>query len=130
MLRIAVGIIGDKQGRLLVAQRPSGKFLGGKWEFPGGKLEEKESSRDAITRELQEELGIDATAMDYLTQIFHDYDDFSVCLDVWMIRAFDGEPQGNEGQILAWHTLEQVSQLAIPPANIKIVQALGLALRP
>ena len=126
MLRIAIGILRDTQGHFLVAKRPAGKYLAGLWEFPGGKLEQDEASRDALARELREELGVSVDSIDYLTQIEHDYPDFSVAIDVWLVRQYVGEARGLEGQELAWVTYDQLEHLAIPPANSKVLQALFL----
>jgi len=126
MLRVAVGIIRDEDGRILVAQRSKGAYLEGKWEFPGGKLEEGESSRDAVIRELYEEVGVQVSAVSYLTQIVHDYDNFQVCLDIWMVDKYEGVVRGCEGQLIAWHTREAIEAMAIPPANEKILSALSV----
>ena len=55
-----VAALAAKEGRLLIAQRPMGRHMGGKWEFPGGKLEKGETPEAALRRELNEELGVDA----------------------------------------------------------------------
>ena len=127
IIHVAVGVIQDPHKRILLAKRPQELHQGGKWEFPGGKLEPKETSRDALTRELDEELGIRVTKLDYLTQFTHDYDDFTVCLDVWLVQEYTGIPSGQEGQVLAWQSLENIAKLAIPPANEKIIQALKVS---
>ena len=126
MLRVAVGIIRDEDNRILVAQRSKGAYLEGKWEFPGGKLEHGESSRDAVIRELYEEVGVQVSAVSYLTQIVHDYDDFQVCLDIWIVDKYEGVVRGCEGQLIAWHARDAIEAMAIPPANEKILSALSL----
>jgi 8-oxo-dGTP diphosphatase len=124
MLRVAIGIIRDASGRVLVAKRPDGRYLAGLWEFPGGKLEDGEASRGALVRELHEELGVEVSSLDYLTQVFHEYPDFSVAIDVWLVESYEGVAAGCEGQELAWVTYGELQNLAIPPANSEVLSAL------
>ena len=70
IVEVALGYVFDQQGRVLVAQRPMEKDFGGLWEFPGGKLEEGETPKDALTREMHEELGINVEPK----QVFDHYD--------------------------------------------------------
>jgi 8-oxo-dGTP diphosphatase len=57
-IKVVAAVIGDKQGRFLVTQRPEGQHLAGYWEFPGGRIEEGETPQEALTREIQEELAV------------------------------------------------------------------------
>lgn len=114
------------QGKILIAQRPADKHQGGLWEFPGGKVEEAESVEQALARELEEELGIVPERSRPLIRISHDYPDKSVCLDVWEVSAFRGEPHGREGQPLRWVTPEALAGHAFPQANRPIVSAACL----
>ena len=75
----------------LLAQRPEGKVYAGYWEFPGGKVEPGETVREALVRELQEELGISVTACSpWLTRVFT-YPHATVRLNFWRVTAWDGE---------------------------------------
>ena len=67
----------DADRRVLIAQRPEGKQLAGLWEFPGGKVELGESSRQAICRELREEISVEVMEMEHYMDIFHDYEDLT-----------------------------------------------------
>lgn len=124
MLRVAIGLIQDSHGNFLLAQRGQGKFLEGLWEFPGGKLEPGESSRDALARELKEEIGIEVTDIEFFTQIKHDYPEQTVCLDVWLVQAYQGAIESREGQVLQWVNKAQLPNLAIPSANEAVVALL------
>jgi 8-oxo-dGTP diphosphatase len=99
---VAVGILQRPDGQVLFAQRPPGKAYAGFWEFPGGKIEPGESSRDALVRELREELGVDVTsATAWLTQQ-HAYPHAFVELRFFRVTGWLGEVCPQEGQQVAW----------------------------
>jgi 8-oxo-dGTP diphosphatase len=121
---VAAALI-DAAGRVLIAQRPAGKHLAGGWEFPGGKLEPGEEREAGLARELREELGITVTdAPRPLIQVSHSYPTRDVLLDVFVIRSYEGEPRGLDGQALRWCTLEELDQADLLPADGPIVKAL------
>jgi 8-oxo-dGTP diphosphatase len=121
-----VGIVADARGHYLVAQRPAGKPSAGKWEFPGGKIEPGESTVQALTRELDEELGIELVSARPLIRIRHEYPDKRVLLDVWRVCSYRGRPHGREGQALRWLGLDALPELDLLQANGAIVRALRL----
>ncbi|WP_263078543.1 Nudix family hydrolase [Endozoicomonas sp. Mp262] len=125
-VHVAVAVIQNSEGKVLLAKRPIDKHMGGKWEFPGGKVEPGENVQEALVRELKEEVGIDAMAFQPLIQIKHDYPDKSVLLDTWIIDGFRGEAEGLEGQEVAWVSAEKLSGLDFPEANKPIITALKL----
>src|SRR5437868_15512312 len=92
----AVAGILQKQEKLLVAERPSGKPYAGYWEFPGGKVEKSESGEQAIKRELHEELGITVLTTQFLFTHHYVYPDKQVELEIWLITEFQGRPHGKE----------------------------------
>src|SRR5690606_10992885 len=81
-LHVMVGILRDREGRVLMSRRTVDRAHPGRWEFPGGKLEAGEAPEAGLRRELREELGIVAGRMHPLIRIHHDYPDFRVLLDV------------------------------------------------
>ena len=91
-LKYVVCAIIEKDGLFLIAQRPYGKSLGGKWEFPGGKIEINESEQEALRREIREELGVDRDIGIRLTPSTHDYPDFTVHLIPYLCRIISGDP--------------------------------------
>ncbi|WP_437883496.1 Nudix family hydrolase [Pseudomonas sp. LRF_L74] len=125
-VHVAAAVIYDAVGRILIARRSAGQHQGGLWEFPGGKVEDGEAVRDALVRELNEELGIQARQARPLIQIRHDYPDKHVLLDVWSVSAFDGEPHGAEGQPLAWVEPRDLERYEFPAANQSIIAAARL----
>ncbi|WP_236233565.1 Nudix family hydrolase, partial [Pseudomonas tohonis] len=125
-VHVAAAVIRGADGRVLIARRPDDKHQGGLWEFPGGKVEEGEAVQAALSRELEEELGIRVSAARPLIQVHHDYPDKQVLLDVWEVTAFDGEPHGAEGQPLVWVESRDLSDYAFPAANQPIIAAARL----
>jgi len=111
---------------VLVALRPRYVHQGGLWEFPGGKVAHGESAREALVRELHEELGIQVEAARPLIRIQHDYPDRAVLLDVWRVNSYRGMPTGKEGQTIKWVSHTQLLKLAFPDANRPIIKAIQL----
>ncbi|WP_299771768.1 8-oxo-dGTP diphosphatase MutT [uncultured Pseudoteredinibacter sp.] len=126
-VHVMVGVIWGKSERaksILLAKRPDHLHQGGLWEFPGGKLEQGEEPRDALSRELKEELDIELLAASPLMDVSHDYGDKAVFLDIWQVNDFKGQEQGLEGQELRWVPLVELDQYAFPAANVAIVERL------
>jgi 8-oxo-dGTP diphosphatase len=123
-LHVAVGIIYNQQQQILVAKRPEHTDQGGLWEFPGGKIEIGETVRQALVRELQEEIGIDVVTASPLIAVTHDYGDKRVLLDVWQVTEFSGIARGNEGQIVRWVTIEECANYKFPKANLVILEKI------
>ena len=123
---VVAGILRDKSGRILLAQRPAGKHLAGAWEFPGGKRESGESPEAALRRELTEELGIDTGAVEPLIAVPWQYPEKPILLDVYAVRDWRGEPHGREGQALRWCAVAEMHALPMPPADRPVVAALRL----
>lgn len=123
-VRVAVGIVEDAQGRVLVGQRTVKDAYFEKWEFPGGKLEQGESAEQALVRELSEELGIDVQQMAPLTMIEHDYPDRHVQLNVFRVTKVSGEATGREGQALRWLRPDELYALDFLQGNTAIIDML------
>lgn len=123
---LVVAAVIRRDGRILIAQRPRDKHMGGLWEFPGGKVEAGEPVQRALARELEEELGIVPTDFRPLIRISHDYPDKAVCLAVWEVGAFAGEAHGREGQAIRWVTPAELPAFEYPAANRPIVTAARL----
>lgn len=121
-----VAILRDRDGRVLISQRPAGKPQAGRWEFPGGKLEAGEAPEAALRRELLEELGIVAGPMRPLIVVKHAYSDFTVELDVREVLHFGGAPNGREGQRLKWVAADDLPREDILEADRPIINAARL----
>jgi len=125
-IHVVAGVLRDADGRVLLAQRPSGKHLAGLWEFPGGKCEDDEAPVDALARELREEIGIVVESARPLIRVPHRYPDKTIVLDVWQVSAYSGVPHSREEQPLAWFGLDALDGVAMPPADRPAIAALRL----
>lgn len=128
LIQVACGVLQRADGTVLLAQRPVGKIAAGKWEFPGGKIEDGEDAAAALRRELREELGIELRCAEPLLCFRHDYHDRSVVLDTWRVLDWHGEPQGHEGQALRWLPPAQAQRFDVLPTVAPILAALRLPL--
>lgn len=125
-LHIAVGVVRDATGRILISERKADCAYAGQWEFPGGKVEPGETVVQALVRELHEELGLDITAARPLIRLRHDYPDRQVWLDTWQVTAWQGAPEAREGQRFAWVLPAALRSYPMLAANRPIVSAVTL----
>lgn len=123
-IAVAVGIITRPNQEFLIAQRPSHKYLGGFWEFPGGKIEPGETAEQALHRELQEEVGIQVKSYSLLTSLTHTYPQYSVNMSIYEVDQFLGEAESREQQLIRWVNFQQLSEYDFLDANGKIIEAL------
>ncbi|MBV2130570.1 8-oxo-dGTP diphosphatase MutT [Rheinheimera sp. SM2107] len=124
---MAVGVIIRQQGRqtqVLLALRSSKQHQGGKWEFPGGKVEPGETVEAALSRELQEELAITVSKAKPFMLLNYTYPERRVTLDIWLVTEFSGTPEGLEGQPLQWVNISDLASITFPDANQPIVAKL------
>ena len=128
-LHVAVAVLRNTEGKILLSRRRKGTHLAGLWEFPGGKLEAGESLSDALQREIREELGIRILTHRPLIRISHSYPEKEVVLDVHLVNAWQGTAAGMEGQQIAWVTAEEIDDYPLPPADRPIVTAIRLPSR-
>jgi 8-oxo-dGTP diphosphatase len=124
VVTVAVGILLDPQGRVLITRRAPQTHQGGLWEFPGGKVEPGETIVDALARELKEELGVTVLISEPFMTLEHDYGDQCVCLAVHRVTSWRGEPSGMEGQPLAWEQPANLTDWPFPAANQPILTRL------
>jgi 8-oxo-dGTP diphosphatase len=123
VVHVAVGVV-RRGTQVFISLRADNAHQGGKWEFPGGKVEANETLLDALRRELQEEIGIQVQSSEPLLVIEHDYGDKLVKLDVHAVSAFNGEPEGKENQQTRWVEVSALEASEFPAANVAIIDAL------
>ncbi|MGP9814068.1 (deoxy)nucleoside triphosphate pyrophosphohydrolase [Rhodopseudomonas sp. NSM] len=125
LLVVAVALI-DADNRVLIAQRPKHKQLGGLWEFPGGKVDPGERPEGALIRELHEELGIAVkeACLAPLTFASHAYEDFHLLMPLYVCRRWGGQVMPREGQELAWVRANKLRDYPMPPADIPLIPPL------
>ncbi len=126
MLNVAVGVILNNQGEVLISQRSKNAEQGGLWEFPGGKVDVGENTYQALKRELLEELGIKVKSTEHLIKVNHQYSNIGVSLDVLTVESYEGEAIGLEGQPIKWVQIEELKNYSFPAANRPIITALQL----
>jgi 8-oxo-dGTP diphosphatase len=124
VIDISVAIVKDPKENYLIALRPSNSHQGGKWEFPGGKVELNESSEEAMLRELYEEVGLTATQYQLFDELFFDYGDKQLNLRFYLIKKFTGYAIANESQPLKWVTKEALNGYDFPEANKLVIAKL------
>jgi 8-oxo-dGTP diphosphatase len=123
-IHVVAGALFDARGRVLIAQRPTGKHMAGGWEFPGGKLEPDEEPLAGLKRELLEELGVDVHEAERLIAYEHTFADRRVLLDLWLVTRFSGAARSLEGQPLQWVALEDLDQVGLLEADAPMIPAL------
>ena len=115
-----------KDDQILVCQRTRHQTMPLKWEFPGGKIEEGEQPRDALRRELNEELGIDATIGDEVARIRHDYNNGSaVELRFYAVREYKGEIENRIFKDMRWATRSDLPSFDFLEADLQLVRDLA-----
>jgi 8-oxo-dGTP diphosphatase len=125
MKRVVAGLIVEG-GKLLVCQRTRHQTMPLKWEFPGGKIEEKEQPRDALRRELEEELGIHATIGDEVARIQHQYPNRTVVeLRFFVVREYQGEIENRIFKDIQWAVPKDLPKFDFLEADLTLVKDLA-----
>jgi len=125
VIHVVAGVLIDA-GRVCVARRRDGSHQGGKWEFPGGKLELNEGPLAGLKRELHEELGIEVQQASPFVSVRYDYGDKEILLDVWHVTQYRGTPHGREAQPLRWVLLPDLNPDEFPDADRPVLRRLQL----
>ena len=125
LLVVACALV-DADRRVLIAQRPEDKNMGGLWEFPGGKVEPNESPEQAIIRELKEELNVDTkeACLAPLTFASFSYEKFHLLMPLYVCRKWQGTPVANEHSALKWVRPQRMRDYEMPPADEPLVAHL------
>jgi 8-oxo-dGTP diphosphatase len=125
MKRVVAALI-VQDGRLLVCQRTRHQTMPLKWEFPGGKIEEGEQPRDALRRELDEELGITATIGDELARIQHEYPNGAMVeLRFFVVREYRGELENRIFKDIQWARPKDLPKYDFLEADLTLVKDLA-----
>ena len=125
MKRVVAGLI-VKESRLLVCQRTRHQTMPLKWEFPGGKIEEGEQPRDALRRELEEELGILASIGDEVKRIQHEYPNGGVVeLRFFIVREYQREIENRIFRDIQWAEPKDLPAYDFLEADLTLVNDLA-----
>jgi 8-oxo-dGTP diphosphatase len=121
MITVLCGIIVNTEGEIFIARRKPGKSFAGKWEFPGGKLEEGESESDCLKRELLEELGMQVQVGERLGENVHHYPTFSIRLIAYHCRFVSASYQLTDHDLYAWVKEEEFVNYDLAEADVPLV---------
>jgi 8-oxo-dGTP diphosphatase len=124
MIDVAAGLL-KQNGKILLCKRPTHKSRGGKWEFPGGKLESGETAAEAIYRELQEELNILVSVSGVAGDVMWIYPDVSIHLTLLHCTITGGSLTLREHEALAWVAKEEALSLDLAEADRKLVETIS-----
>jgi mutator protein MutT len=119
-----VAAVIERHDRFFLTRRHAGTHLEGLWEFPGGKVDPGESHRDALRREIREELDTDVDVDDLVFEITHEYPDRTVTLFFYK-SALNGEPRALLGQEMRWVPRGELRSLGFPPADAELIALLS-----
>jgi mutator protein MutT len=127
MVHVTAAIL-IKEGRILAARRRDGVHLAGYWEFPGGKIEEGESPETCLSRELDEEFGIECTVDNFFAESIYDYGSKVVQLLSYFVTHNRGEFQLRDHDKIVWLAPEELESIEWAPADVPLVKKLLLRL--
>ena len=122
-IKVVAGVILYEE-KFLITKRPYNVHMGGKWEFPGGKVKNNESDIQALKRELDEELSIDISVNKLLLETRYLYEDFEVSL--FFYECFVSSDQVSDNLVLQhkWVIPSELTDYSFPPANEKLVSII------
>jgi 8-oxo-dGTP diphosphatase len=123
-IHVAVGVI-QRGEQIFISKRPDQLHQGGRWEFPGGKVEQGETVLAALGRELMEEVGLRVLKAQPLMQLEYAYPEKTVLLDVWLVEECQGAGEGLEGQQVAWVHYTDLANYQFPDANQPIMEKVA-----
>ena len=122
-LEITAGII-KKNNKVLIGQRKFHDNFGGKWEFPGGKLENSEMPEDCIIRELKEELNIDVKEFEHFLSYIKDFSAYKMIIHAFIITKYDGDFQTNDHEKIIWTDIQDLNNFDFLEADKEIIKKL------
>ena len=120
-INVACAVI-ERGPHVLAAQRSEKMSMPLKWEFPGGKIHDNESSEDCLVRELMEELNVRVSIKSALTKVTCDYADFTVTLHPFVCSITSGDIVLHEHRAIKWLLPMELSSLEWPEADIPVIE--------
>ena len=123
-MKVATAAIICQNGKYLIAKRKAGGIVGGKWEFPGGKLEKNESPRAGLTRELNEELAINANIGEFFDDHINQYDTGDIRIFAFIVDCFVGELELRDHDEIKWVSADELSNVDFIGNDESIVRKL------
>ena len=123
-VHVVGAIIENETGEILCALRGPEMTLPNYWEFPGGKIEKGETKKEALNREIQEELGCTIEVFDQVEDTTYEYEKFVVRLETFMSKVISGTPTLSEHAEIKWVSREELPSLNWAPADIPAIEKL------
>ena len=124
MTTVTCAII-ENNGKILIARRAQDQKLAGKWEFPGGKVEDGESPEECLKRELEEEFGIQAEVGEFITSNTHHYDHISIELFAFHVKYISGDFTLTDHDIIEWVAPAELLNYDLAEADVPIAQVVA-----
>lgn len=125
MINVVAAVIRDSD-KYLIGRRRSGKSLAGKWEFPGGKVEDDETPKEALQREILEELGINVAVKEELTTVEHRYNEIAIRLKAFHVSTEQIPLSSTDHDILEWVTIPEMHRYDMAEADLPLIAQLEL----
>jgi 8-oxo-dGTP diphosphatase len=122
-VRVTAGIL-EENGLVLIARRKPGRHMGGKWEFPGGKIEPGETPEQSLARELQEELDVSARIGELLCRASYEGEGVSLELLVYRVEGFEGSPALREHEEIRWVAPRELRHYDLADSDRRVVETL------
>lgn len=127
-IRVVAGVI-EREGMILLGQRRAGDRFQFKWEFPGGKVEPDEDPKEALARELREELGIEAVIGEEMARYEHQYPGkTAILLMFFRVHEFTGEPANNVFESIRWEARPRLPEYDFLDGDVDFVRRLAKGL--
>lgn len=123
LVTVSALVLLDQDKRILISERPQGKFMQGFWEFPGGKLEKGENPEICLIREIKEEIGVDLENFCFSPLIFtlNEYENFNVLLLLYICREWEGIVSPKENQNIKWVFVNKLFDCNLLPGDQKLI---------
>ena len=123
LVTVSALVLLDQDKRILISERPKGKFMQGFWEFPGGKLEKGENPEICLIREIKEEIGVDLENFCFSPLIFtlNEYENFNVLLLLYICREWEGIVSPKENQNIKWVFVNKLFDCNLLPGDQKLI---------
>jgi|TARA_B100000282_G_scaffold296759_1_gene279922 8-oxo-dGTP diphosphatase len=131
LVTVSALVLLDQDKRILISERPNGKFMQGFWEFPGGKLEKGENPEICLIREIKEEIGVDLENFCFSPLIFtlNEYENFDVLLLLYICREWEGIVSPKENQNIKWVFVNKLFDCNLLPGDQKLIPYIRDAIK-
>ncbi len=124
MIDVVAAII-EKKGRFLIARRKKGKHLEGKWEFPGGRVEDSETHGESLRRELKEEFGIEIEVKNFLGESIFNYDEREIALFGYYATHISGDFKLTDHDMIEWIYPNEFGNYDLAEADIPLAERVA-----